>query len=199
MVIAVLQGSVRERRLGDRVAKWVVAELTKRGHETVPVDAAGLQLPLLDKMWKEIKDDTSAETAELRGKLKPLAELYARADGFAVVTAEYNHSAPPALTNLIDHFLEEYFYRPSAIVCYSAGPYGGVRAAMQMRALLAETGMGSIPSLQPVPKAGSALSAEGVPLTQELAERSGKFFDEFEWYMRALKAERARGLPGAEK
>jgi NAD(P)H-dependent FMN reductase len=190
MLIAVLQGSVRSERLGDRVAKWVVAQLEARGHEAVLVDVAALKLPLLDKMWKEIKDGSDREHADLRNKLRPIAELYERADGFAVVSAEYNHSVPPALVNLLDYFLEEYFYRPSAIVCYSAYQFGGVRAAMQLRALLTEVGMPTIPSLQPVPLAGQALSAEGVALTQELAEKSGKFFDEFEWYMKALRAGR---------
>jgi hypothetical protein len=55
--------------------------------------------------------------------------------------------------------------------------------------------MPSIPSVQPVPSIGNALSADGVALTQELAEKSGKFFDEFDWYMRAMKAERAKSLP----
>jgi NAD(P)H-dependent FMN reductase len=186
MMVAVLQGSVRTDRLGDRVAKWVVAELEKRGHEAVLVDAAQLKLPLLDRMWKEIKDTDS----KLREKLAPLAELYERVDGFVIVSAEYNHSVPPGLTNLIDYFLEEYFYRPAGIVSYSAGAYGGVRAAMQLRALLPEVGMTSIPTIQPVPKAGDALSADGVALTQELAERSAAFFDEFEWYMAALAAGR---------
>jgi len=195
MVVAVLQGSVRAERLGDRVAKWVKAELESRGHEAVIVDAAELELPLLAKMWKEIKDDSSPDYSKLREKLRPLADLYERVDGFAVVCAEYNHSAPPALINLIDYFLEEYFYRPSAIVCYSAYQFGGVRAAMQLRALLSEVGMPSIPSIQPVPKAGDSLSAEGVALTQELAEKSGKFFDEFEWYMKALKAGRELSDP----
>lgn len=185
-----MQGSVRSERMGDRVAKWVVAELERRGHETVLVDAAALELPILDKMWKELKGGDDAINSGLREKLRPLANLYERADGFAVLTAEYNHSAPPGLTNLLDYFLEEYFYRPSAIVCYSSGPYGGVRAAMQLRALLAESGMSSIPSLQPIPKAGEALSVDGVALTQDLAEKSAKFFDEFEWYMMALKAGR---------
>lgn len=195
MVVAVLLGSVRSERMGIRAARWVIAELQRRGHEAVLVDAQELELPLLDKMWKELKNDTSAKYAELKKKLEPLAELYARADGFCVVTAEYNHSVPPALSNLIDYFLEEYFWRPSAIVCYSAGQFGGVRAAMQLRALLAETGMPSIPSLQPIPSIGTSLSEEGVALTRQLAERSGKFFDEFEWYMRALQAERAKGKP----
>jgi NAD(P)H-dependent FMN reductase len=195
MVVAVLQGSVRAERMGTRAAKWVIAELKKRGHEAVIVDAAELELPLLDKMWKEVKDDTSPELASLRSKLTPIAELYARADGYIVVSAEYNHSIPPALTNLIDYFLEEYSFRPSGIVCYSSTPFGGVRAAMQLRALLPEVGLPTIPSLQPIPAVGSSLSEEGVALTQELAEKSGKFFDEFEWYMRAMKAERDKGLP----
>ena len=196
MVVAVLLGSVRSERMGERAAKWVMAQLKARGHEAVLVDAAELKLPLLDKMWKEIKKDTSAKHADLREKLEPLAKLYVRADGFCVVTGEYNHSVPPGLTNLIDYFLEEYFYRPSGIVCYSAGSYGGVRAAMQLRALLAETGMASIPSLQPIPSIGTSLSKDGVALTQQLAERSGGFFDEFDWYMRAMQAERAKGVPG---
>jgi NAD(P)H-dependent FMN reductase len=195
MVVAVLLGSVRRERMGDGAAKWVTAQLEKRGHEVVLVDAAVLKLPMLDKMWKEIKKDTSSKYEKLREKLAPLAKLYGRADGFCVVSAEYNHSMPPGLTNLIDYFLEEYYFRPSAIVCYSAGQYGGVRAAMQLRAMLAEVGMPSIPSLQPIPSIGSSLSKDGVALTQELAEKSGEFFDEFEWYMRAMKAERAKGVP----
>jgi NAD(P)H-dependent FMN reductase len=196
MIVAVLQGSVRTDRLGDRVAKWVVAQLEKRGHEAHLVDAAQLNLPLLDRMWKEIKGD---HHSELRKKLAPLAELYERADGFAIVSAEYNHSVPPGLTNLIDYFIEEYLYRPAAIVCYSAGPFGGVRAAMQLRALLPEVGMTSIPTIQPVPKAAEALSSDGIALTQDLAERSASFFDEFDWYMAALAAGRKLSDPRKNK
>ncbi len=195
MVVAVLLGTVRSERLGLRVGRWVVRELERRGHEPVLVDPAELKLPILDKMWKELKGGAPKGYEELRAKLEPLAALYERADGIVAVTAEYNHSAPPALTNLLDYFLEEYFWRPSAIVCYSASTFGGVRAAMQLRALLPEVGMPTIPSLQAVPSAGSALSEDGTPLTQELAERSGKFYDEFEWYMRAFKAEREKGVP----
>jgi len=195
MVVAVLQGSVRTERMGARAAKWVISQLKARGHEAVLIDAAALDLPLLDKMWKEIKGETSVDSASLRVKLAQIAELYARADGYVIVSGEYNHSIPPALTNLIDYFLEEYAFRPSAIVCYSAGGYGGVRAALQLRALLPEVGLPTIPSLQPIPSIGSSLSAEGVALTQALAEKSGKFFDEFDWYMRAMKAEREKGVP----
>jgi NAD(P)H-dependent FMN reductase len=195
MVVAVLLGSVRTERMGDRAARWVMRELESRGHEAVLVDAAELKLPILDVMWKEVKDSDAEEHAALKAKLLPLADLYARADGFCVVSAEYNHSIPPGLSNLIDYFLEEYFFRPSAIVCYSGTPFGGVRAAVQLRALLAEAGMSSIPSVQPIPSIGTALTKDGVALTEQLADKSGKFFDEFEWYMEALQAARAKGVP----
>jgi NAD(P)H-dependent FMN reductase len=199
MVVAVLLGSVRSERLGDRAAKWAIAQLEARGHEAVLVDAAKVQLPILDKMWKEIGPKQGERApdgyGESKQKLAPLAELYARTDGYCIVSGEYNHSIPPGLTNLIDYFLEEYFWRPSAIVCYSATPFGGVRAAMQLRAMLAEVGMPSIPSIQPIPSIDKALTKNGVALTQQLAEKTGKFFDEFDWYMRAFKAERAKGVP----
>jgi NAD(P)H-dependent FMN reductase len=193
MVVPVLLGSVRTERVGDRAAKWVMRQLEARGHEAVLVDAAELKLPILDRMWKEIKSGPPAGYEALHAKLKPLAQLYARADGFCIVSAEYNHSVPPGLSNLLDYFLEEYFWRPSAIVSYSAGSFAGVRAAMQLRALLAEVGMPSIPSIQPIPTAGQAISKDGYALTQQLGERTGKFFDEFEWYMRAFQAERKKG------
>ena len=66
---------------------------------------------------------------------------------------------------------------------------------MQLRALLPEVGLPTIPSLQPIPSIGSSLSAAGVALTQDLAEKSGKFFDEFDWYMKAMKTERGKGRP----
>ncbi len=195
MIVAVLQGSTRSERMGDRAAKWVMAQLKARGHEAHLVDAAALDLPLLDKMWKQVKGSDDPADRELQAKLAPLAELYERVDGFAIVCAEYNHSVVPGLSNLIDYFLEEYFYRPSAIIGYSITPFGGMRAAMQLRALLPETGMGSIPTIQPIPAVDKALSVEGVALTQELIENSGKFFDEFEWYMMALKLGREKQDP----
>ena len=108
-------------------------------------------------MYKEYAPGQAPEVLErLAGRIKA-------ADAFIIVSGEYNHSIPPALSNLLDHFLEEYFWRPSAIVCYSAGPFGGVRAAMQLRAMLCELGTPSIPSLLPVPRVQDAFDEDGRP------------------------------------
>ena len=174
--------------MGDRAARLVVEELERRGHDAHLVDPLELQLPLLDRMYKEYPAGEAPE------KLERLAQLYRSADGFLVVSAEYNHGIPPALKNLLDHFLEEYFWRPSGIVCYSAGGFGGVRAAMQLRMTLAELGMPSIPSLLPIPRISETITEDGVAV--EVTVRSmNRFLDEFLWYAGALAEARADGTP----
>lgn len=189
LVMPVILGSVRTERQGSRAARFLVAQLKARGIEAPLVDPAALQLPLLDKMYKEYPPGTAPQA------LETLATLYRRSDAFVVVSAEYNHSIPPALSNTLAYFLEEYAWRPSAICCYSAGQYGGVRAAMQLRAMMAELGASSIPSLLPIPRIGKALDAEGQPREDWLAKAAGRFLDELIWYAEALQAKRSGGTP----
>src|SRR5437763_1419725 len=187
--IATLVGTVRRDRQGIKAARFVERALTMRGHEVTLVDPVELRLPLLDRMYKEYAKGQAPEPLEM------LATVYRGADAFVVVSGEYNHSIPPALSNLLDHFLEEYFFRPSAIVCYSAGAFGGVRAAMQLRAMLAELGMPSIPSLFPIPKIGQAFDDNAQALDPAVERRFARFAAELEWYAGALHDARLTRTP----
>jgi NAD(P)H-dependent FMN reductase len=93
---------------------------------------------------------------------------------------------------LLDHFLEEWFWKPSAIVCYSAGSFGGVRAAMQLRMMLGELGTVSIPSIFPIPRVQDAFAEDGPPTDPKTRDRVQKFLDELEWYGHALREARNR-------
>ena len=185
----VLVGSVRSDRHGIKAARYMETSLAARGHEVTIVDPVVVQLPLLDRMYKEY------EKGQAPAVLEELATLYRAADAFVVVSGEYNHSIPPALSNLLDHFLEEYFFRPSAIVCYSAGAFGGVRAAMQLRAMLCELGMPSISSLFPVPKIQDAFDNDGSPRDPQINKRFARFAAELEWYAEALHHARQKSVP----
>jgi NAD(P)H-dependent FMN reductase len=187
--LPVLLGSMRRDRMGIRAARLVIRTLEERGHDASLVDAMELQLPLLDRMYKEHPKGQAPEN------LEKLAALYRAADGFIIVSGEYNHGIQPAMKNLLDHFLEEYFWRPSGIVCYSQGSFGGVRAAMQLRMTLAELGMSSVPSLMPIPSIQNVLSEDGMPAHDWVTKSLARFLNEFEWYARALKAERNKGVP----
>jgi NAD(P)H-dependent FMN reductase len=184
--VVVFYGSVRSERLGIRAARFIVNECRARGHDVTLVDPVEYPLPLLDKMYKEYPKGQAPEM------LERIAALIVPADAVVVVSGEYNHSIPPALSNLLDHFLEEWFWKPSAIVCYSAGAFGGVRAAMQLRSILAELGMSSIPSIFPVPKVQDAFAEDGTPRDPKTRERARKFLDELEWYACALRDARNR-------
>ena len=187
--IPVILGSVRRDRIGLRVARYATALLDSRGHRVTLVDPVEYPLPLLDRMYKEYPQGQAPDV------LERLAEIIRAADAYVIVSAEYNHSIPPALANLLDHFLEEYFFKPSAIVCYSAGAYGGVRAAMQLRAMLAEMGMSSIPSLLPLPKAHELFDEDGRPTGDHPGSGATRFVAELEWYGEALRAARRQGTP----
>ena len=186
---AVFYGSVRSERQGIKYARFLNAQLAARGHQVSFVDPLKYRLPLLDKMHKEYPAGAAPDP------LPQLADILRCADGFMIVSGEYNHSIPPALKNLLDHFLEEWFWRPSAIACYSAGAFGGVRAAMQLRATLAELGMPSIPSIHPMPKVQDQFEEDGTPRDPAHIRRVSRFLDEFEWYTKALKRARAEGVP----
>lgn len=187
--VAVLFGSVRAERQGIKAARFVVNELKRYDCEAQLVDALEYDLPMLDKMYKEFDAGTAP------AKLEKLASLYRSVDGFAIVTGEYNHGVQPGLKNLLDYFLEEYFWRPSAIVSYSGGYFGGARAAIQVREIVAELGMPAIPSALPVPRVASAFDDDGEPSDPKFRARSEDFFKEFVWYMEALKAQRVKGVP----
>jgi NAD(P)H-dependent FMN reductase len=188
--IVILLGSVRRDRVGIRVARFVERRLAERGHHVSLVDAMDVQLPLLDRMYKEYP------RGEAPPVLERLAETYRNADAFVIVSGEYNHGLQPALKNLLDHFLEEYFFRPSAIVSYSAGSFAGVRASVHLQAVLCELGMPSISRSFPVSRAGTAFDEDGNVLTPGADRRFDRFASELEWYAEALKRQRdEKGVP----
>ena len=127
--------------------------------------------------------------------LEKLANILKDSDGYVIVSAEYNHSIPAALKNLIDHYMKEYFFKPSAIVTYSVGGFGGVRAGMHLRSILPEVGMSSIPSIFSISKIQKSFDENGKPLDKNYPKRVVKFLDEFEWYVNALKDARSKGVP----
>ena len=186
---AVFYGSVRSARQGIKYARFLNAQLADRGHQVSFVDPLEYTLPFLDKMYKEYPIGEAPEP------LPQLADILRSADGFLIVSGEYNHSIPPALKNLLDPFLDEWFWRPSAIACYSAGAFGGVRAAMQLRATLGELGMPSIPSIHPMPRVQDQFDDDGTARDPAHVRRVGRFLGEFEWYANALKNARAEGVP----
>ncbi len=115
--ILVIYGSYRSDRQGIRLADYLVGALAARGASSELIDAKALDLPILDRMYKECPKGSAPPV------LATLARKIRTADAFVFVAGEYNWGVQPGLKNLTDHFLEEWFWRSAAIASYSAGRF----------------------------------------------------------------------------
>jgi len=170
----------------------VVERLRRRGEDAELIDAKAINLPMLDRMYKEHPKGEAPEALErLAGKIRD-------ADGFVFVTGEYNWGVQPGLKNLTDHFLEEWFWRPATIASYSGGRLSGARAATAWHGTLSEMGMVVVSSTIAVGPIGQTLSAEGEPAGeggQALERAFPRFADDLMWWVEAAKAQRQRKPP----
>ncbi len=190
--ILVIYGSYRSDRQGIRLADYLVEAFAARGASPELIDAKALDLPILDRMYKEYP----------KGSAPPVLETLARkirtADAFVFVAGEYNWGVQPGLKNLTDHFLEEWFWRPAAIASYSAGRLAGVRAGLAWHGILSEMGMVVISSTLAVGLIGQALDAEGRPGGEggtALERAFPRFADDLAWWTEAARTQHARQKP----
>jgi NAD(P)H-dependent FMN reductase len=192
MRFLVLYGSYRRDRAGIRLARYTVAELAKRGHDVELIDAQEVGLPMLDRMHKEYAlGDAPAAMAELAEKIRA-------ADGFLFVAGEYNWGVQPGLKNLTDHYLEEWFWRPGAILSYSAGRIGGARANLAWHGILSEMGLAVVSSTITVGQITQALDEDAQPVGEggaALARAFPRFAADLEWWAEAAQAQKARKAP----
>mgnify|MGYP000173926297 FL=1 len=189
MDIVMFYGSRRKSRLGIRAVNFVRPMLEERGYTVTLLDANEIALPILEAPYHHL-------SAEDRPRiLTEIGKQIDDADGFVIVAGEYNHSIQPGLSNLIDHFYDQYAYKPAVIVSYSYGMFAGVRAEVQLRALLGEVGMTVIQKSLPIPKISDNLGADGSAVNERMPEFAAPVLDQFDWFVSTLAAGRKRGTP----
>lgn len=198
MKFLIFLGTVRDStppkpaRLGLRVSSACVECLTIRHaeHEFELIDALDYPLePVFKPHFSYPKSKAPLALSELANKI----EL---ADGFIMISPEYNHSMSPALANLLNHFGSSLFsYKPSVIVTYSAGQWGGMRAAVGMRTFLSELGCLSVSAMIHVPKAQEVFEADGTMLAGENQtlwfDYFGRAFNQLIWWAQATSKHKA--------
>lgn len=141
--LGIVIASVRVNRGGDAVAAWIVEKARAHGGFDVDLlDLRAIALPMFDephhpRLQQYTRDETKAWSATI-----------AALDAFVIVTAEYNHAAPPALVNALDCLLAEWQYKPVGLVSYG-GVSGGLRAVQTIKPILAALKM--IPLVEAVP------------------------------------------------
>lgn len=190
--VLIFYGSYRRDRQGIRLADWLVRAFGERGAAAELIDAKALDLPMLDRMYKEYpKGEAPAALETLAGKIRA-------ADAFVFVAGEYNWSVQPGLKNLTDHFLEEWYWRPAAVASYSSGRLAGVRAGLAWHGILSEMGMVVVSSTLSVGGIGQAFDAAGAPAGEggaAVARAFPRFADDLAWWTEAARGQRGRVRP----
>lgn len=197
--ILIIVGTTRQNRFSEKAAAYILQEATKlQGIEPELVDLRDYPLPFFDEptppsMFEMAKHEYKNEVA------KKWTQKIAEADGFIIVTAEYNHGYPAVLKNAMDYLYKEWNRKPVGFVSY--GSALGARAVEQLRQVAVELQMAPIrPAIHiPTDIFIPAIMGQGptdpaemfAPLRKSsMGDRVQIFFDDLLWWTKALKTAR---------
>lgn len=141
MKLMVILGSVREGRNGKKVSRWINHAVSEDSRfELDFVDLAELDLPFYNESFSpKYREIMGMEYKNPKGKT--WSERVGKADGYLLITPEYNHGYPAVLKNALDWVGNEWANKPVTFVSYSVGGMGGVRAVEQLRQVVPELGL----------------------------------------------------------
>lgn len=176
--IPIILGTARAGRYSEKAARFVFDEIKKReGTETELIDVRDYRQPATD-------DTGESEVAK---KILPALE---RADGFIIVSPEYNHGYPGELKMFLDMSDGQYKKKPIAICGVSEGTIGGARMMEQLRNVVLDLGATPILAAVYFAKVEELFNAEGKIMDDTYHARVEKLLNELVWYAKALKAGR---------
>jgi NAD(P)H-dependent FMN reductase len=170
--ILALAGSTRTDSLNKKLCGVAAAAAARAGAELTVVDLRDHAMPLYD-------GDLEAE-AGLPDGARTLKELMKAADGFVIVSPEYNSSLPAVLKNAIDWVsrpqpdeprLAAFSGKVAALMSASPSPLGGLRGLFALRSVLQNIGVTVVPELVTVKQAHEAFDDEGNLVDEGLRQR----------------------------
>jgi NAD(P)H-dependent FMN reductase len=158
VTLAIILGSSRQPRLGDRVCRFVLSRAAEvPGTAFTVLDLAGYQMPFFDEEVAPLNNRDRTPCDPVRRWLDDMAA----ADGYLFLTPEYNYAAPAVLKNAIDYLAREAEGKPASILSYSDTPHGGNIAGHELRMILNKLGMFPMPKSLPLAHADRLLHEDG--------------------------------------
>lgn len=155
--ILVILGSIRESRAGEKVARWFM-EATR--------DVSVAQLEFVDLRDFPLPFFADAQTPSSRTGAHPNPDVQKwldkvdSADGYIIITAEYNHSIPAVLKNALDYPYKEWNNKAVGFVSYGSAA-GGSRAVEHLRQIASELRMHDVRDQVLIPFIWKAFDVQG--------------------------------------
>ncbi len=131
--IQIILGSTRQGRYSDKVANATLDSLKDQKNVSFEViDLKSWDLPFFD-----------SPISPSRGKIEDIkvqkfTNKIKEANGYIIITPEYNHSYPAVLKNALDYIYHEWNGKPVMVIGYSAGKKGGVYATNHLKDVFKE-------------------------------------------------------------
>ncbi len=188
--IKIIIGSIRESRFGEHATKWFYEIISKDNELDVEIlDLKDFDLPIFNSKTSP----AYVEGSYGNPKIDKWADKIREADGFIIVTPEYNHGYSSALKNAIDHLYKEWNHKAVAFVAY--GSQGGARAVEQLRQVAVEIQMASTRNALHINSPWFLVNEnnelkEGV--LDEYNNGALKIINELKWWSEALKNARSK-------
>ncbi len=170
--LGIMFGSYRNPALGTRAAAFVKRLGEDAGLEPHIISAADLNIPFLRDPYHSLAPKPEA--------LEACRKLILACDRFVIVSGEYNHLPQPGLLNMMNFFYQEYAGKPAALVTYSMGEWGGIRAQGPLRTFVSALGLMPMSSMLVIKTAMKTLSEAGEPLTDVLQKQGQTFMQSFQ-------------------
>ncbi len=182
MNIEIISGSQRKESTTHRLALFLKKYMSEKTEHSINIiDVRDWEVPLLQQEVFTNVDRTPEA-------LKPLAKRMFEANGFIMVSPEYNGSYTSALKNLFDHFPKQ-MHKTFGIVTASPGAMGGMRASQQMQLLInALFGIGS-PHMLVTPFVDKKFDEKGNLRDAGFQKNIDIFVSEFLWLAESLAPE----------
>lgn len=190
LAIAVILGSTRQGRFGDKPAQWIFGHLQERDGITAKLlDLRDFEMPFFDQQVPPTRRGDKPYPYE--SVQRWTAEI-AAADGFVVVTPEYNHAPPAVLKNAIDWVGLEWKRKAVAFVAYGAA--GGARAVEHLRGIAVECHLAPVRAAVHLPITALMAYRQGGDVMGALGESNASatgMIDDLTWWASALAVARA--------
>lgn len=142
-----------------------------------------VEFEVVDPREMDLKFDDEGESAGPQW----LKDKVAAADGYIIVTPEYNHGYPASLKHVLDMCYKEYFHKPVGIVTVSSGPFAGVRCMEVLLHVVRELGLVSLWENVHVERVKENFSETGPKDRETWAKRVNGMLKELMWMTRVLK------------
>jgi NAD(P)H-dependent FMN reductase len=115
------------------------------------------------------------------------SELTKRADGFFIVTPEYNHSYPGTLKRMLDSELKNYIHKPVTFAGASSQVFGGARAIEALLHPVREMGLVATFADIYFPRVQELFDDTGEIHDKKYIKRIERAYEELIWLAKVLK------------